>query len=373
MAAYVKELEELEIDSENSSECNTLETIKDPKNYTAAMKTPQADNWKTAIESELKSLRDNRTWIVVPRPEGIKPLQSQFIFKLKLAADGSIERYKARLVARGDQQIEGVNYQETFSPVMDMTTARIILAFGVLWGNPPRHGDIPVAYTRAAPEENLEIYLIPPKGMTFTEEEAKNGGTSPILKLTKNIYGLKLAGRLWNQMLHEKLQELGYKQSNVDNCLYYMHTNSALILVGVYVDDLLVTSNNAKLVENFFTEMKAFDVKDLGTVEHFLGMMVEHRTAHSYTLSQCVMIQNLIDKYGLTSSKPVGTPIADVIPAAEDTRMLSSTETSEFRTLAGALLWITRCTRPDIGFAVQDRQTHFALLEWDQESQVDSA
>ncbi len=175
----------------------------------------------------------------------MKPLSSRFVFKIKLDADEVIQRYKARLVAHGDQQIEGVNYQDTFSPVcMDMTTARIIFAFGIIWGNPPRQGDIPVAYTRASPEKDLEIYMYPPQGMKLTAEEAASGGDKPVLKLMNNIYGLKQAGRLWHQMLSEKLQEENYKQSSVDMCLYYKIMKTTIILVGIYVDDLLVTSND---------------------------------------------------------------------------------------------------------------------------------
>jgi hypothetical protein len=175
----------------------------------------------------VQSLWDNRTWIV------IKPVSSRFVFKLKLDADGVIERYKARLVARGDQQIEGVNYQDTFSPVMDMTTALVIFALGIIWGNPPRHGDITVAYTRASPEEDLEIYMYPPQGVKLTAEEAASGGDKPVLKLMKNIYGSKQAGRLWHQMLREKLQEQNYKQSSVDMCLYYKIMKTTIILVGI--------------------------------------------------------------------------------------------------------------------------------------------
>jgi hypothetical protein len=199
----------------------------------------------------------------------VKPLASRFVFKLKLDSRGAVERYKARLVARGDQQVKGVNYTYTFSPVMGMTTTRIIFAFGVLWSNPPRHGDIPVAHTRASPEENLEIYMYPPQGMTLKEEEARSGGNRPILKLMKNLYGLKQAGRLWHQMLDEKLRTLNYSQASVDMCLYYQTTKTTIILVAIYVDDLLVTSNNAKLVDEFFEQMKAFDVKDLGEAENF--------------------------------------------------------------------------------------------------------
>ena len=146
-------IETLDSDDGDKDEalCNVVVNCLDPPNYAAAMKTPQAEQWRIAIESELKSLRDNITWIVVEKQADVKPLTSLLVYKLKLDADGAIERYKARLVACGDQQIEGVNYQDTFSPVMDMTTARIIFAFGAIWGNPPRHGDIPVEYTRASP------------------------------------------------------------------------------------------------------------------------------------------------------------------------------------------------------------------------------
>jgi hypothetical protein len=151
------------------------------------MKIVAAEKVKLAIEDELKNLRDNRTWVVVEKPSDAKPLASRFVFKLKLNSDGAIERYKARFVARGDQQVEGINFKDTFSPVMDMATARIIFAFGVLWGNPPRHGYIPVAYTRASPEDNLETYMYPPLGMTLNAEKAASGGNRPVLKLMKNM------------------------------------------------------------------------------------------------------------------------------------------------------------------------------------------
>jgi hypothetical protein len=358
LSSFITTLEDE--DEEEETSCNAIDTSLDPPNYTAAMKTPAADQWNIAIDNELKSLRDNRTWIVVNKPANVKPLQSRFVFKLKLDADGAIERYKARLVARGDQQIEGVNYQDTFSPVMDMTTARIIFALGILWGNPPRHGDIPVAYTRASPEENLEIYMHPPQGMKFTAEESASGGNKPVLKLMKNIYGLKQAGRLWHPMLSAKLLELQYKQSSVDMCLYFKVNNTTNILVGVYVDDLLVTSNDAALIEEFFVQMKAFDVKDLGIAAKFLGIKVEFETPDGYTMSQQTMILALIEQFGMKHSKPVGTPIAEVIPSVEDQNLLQPAEASSYRTLAGALLWIARCTRPDISFAVHQmtRRTH---------------
>jgi hypothetical protein len=153
-------------------------------------------------------------------------------------------------------------------------------------------------------------------------------------------------------MLSEKLQELNYKQSSVEMCLYYKIMKTTIILVGIYVDDLLVTSNDAKKIHEFFEEMKTIDVKDLGAASKFLGIKIEHETPHSYIMSQRTMILNLIEQFGLKNAKPVGTPIAEVVLSAEDVNLLSAQETSLFRTMAGALLWIARCTRPDIAFAV---------------------
>jgi hypothetical protein len=196
--------------------------------------------------------------------------------------------------------------------------------------------------------------------MILTDEEAISGSNRPILKLIKNLYGLKQAGRLWHQMLDEKLRALKYSQSSVDMCLYYQKSNTIIILVGIYVDDLLVTSNYVKLIDEFFEEMKTFDVKDLGEAEKFLGIKIESETAHGYSMSQKTMIESLIDQFGLNNAKPVGTPIAEVVHAAEDMNPLNTSNASLFRTLAGALLWIARCTRPDIGFAVHHmtRKTH---------------
>ncbi len=109
-------------------------------------------------------------------------------------------------------------------------------------------------------------------------------------------------------MLDKKLRALNYCQSSVDMCLYYQTTKTTIILVGIYVDDLLVTSNYVKLVDEFFQEMKAFDVKALGEVEKFLGIKVESETSNGYKMSQKAMIDALVDQFGFKNSKPVGTP-----------------------------------------------------------------
>jgi hypothetical protein len=162
-------------------------------------------------------------------------------------------------------------------------------------------------------------------------------------------------------MLDDKLRSMKFKQSSVDACLYYKIIKNTTILVGVYVDDLLVTANDEESIEDFFKEMKAFDVKDLGIVGKFLGLKVEHETGNGYRLSQKAGIESLIKDFGMQDSKAVATPTTDAEASEEESSdLLSPQDATRFRTLAGGLLWITRCTRPDISFAVHKmtRRTH---------------
>ena len=156
--------------------------ITDPKTFAAAMKTPEAEKWQEAINEELKTLRADKTWVAVPKPANVRALHSKWVFKTKTDAQGKVERYKARLVACGNEQEEGVNYAQTFAPVLDMATARFILALGVIWGVPPRHGDIPSAYTKAKFTEEYEVHLQVPKGVQLTEEERISGGSHAVFK-----------------------------------------------------------------------------------------------------------------------------------------------------------------------------------------------
>jgi hypothetical protein len=169
------------------------------------MKTPHAKAWQDAVDLELDTLRTNCTWLAVDKPASAKPLHSKWVFKTKLDADGGIERFKARLVACGNEQQAGVNYNDTFAPVLDLTTARMILALSSIWQCQARHGDIPAAYTRAAIESDADIYMYPPNGMTLTQEERAAGGNSTVLKLQRSLYGLMQAGRLWNNLLYGQL------------------------------------------------------------------------------------------------------------------------------------------------------------------------
>lgn len=205
-------------------------------------------------------------------------------------ADGAIERYKARVVARGDEQLYGVDYTYTFSAVMEMVSGKVTLALSRMWGVPARHGDVPSAYVKADKKENLEILLHISHGMDIDAELMENLGVKDNrqldLRLKKGLYGLKKSGRLWNLMLHDILKPLGFSQSYTDSYLNIKEDIKGKTLVGIYVVDVLTTGTSVQKVDEFFNNMKVVELKDLGVVTKFLGIVFDYEAETSWVLDQ---------------------------------------------------------------------------------------
>ncbi|GMF64041.1 unnamed protein product [Phytophthora fragariaefolia] len=250
--------------------------IPDPRNYREAMRSEHADKWKVAMVEEIGALENNQTWELVKKPDRVKVLHSKWVYKNKKHADGSVKRYKGRLVACGNELSYGVDYTDTFSAVLTMTTGKVIFALALIWGVPARHGDVTNAYVKVDKEEDLQIYLYVPQGMEIGQTKLVELGAHHkrelVLRLKKSLYGLKQAGRLWNQLLHRVLTKLGYTQCYTDSCLYYKRDATGMTLVGVYVDDLLVTGTSEARVDEFFGQMVVLKLKSLGVVSKFLGI-----------------------------------------------------------------------------------------------------
>ena len=208
--------------------------------------------------------------------------------------------------------------------------------------------------------------------MTIGQEALKMVGAATkkevVLQLQKSLYGLKQAGRLWSQLLHARLLEAGFRQCISDICLYYQVECGQLVIVGVYVDDLLATGTDAAAVDRFFVKLGSLSIKDLGTVSKFLGMRVTIDNSAGYVLDQAEAIGELLREHGLEDANPTKAPIVadcyDLLP--DDSALLTETKVKgaptikTFQSLVGSLLWIARCTRPDIAFAVHKatRQNH---------------
>ncbi|POM64836.1 Integrase catalytic core protein [Phytophthora palmivora] len=335
--------------------------------------------WEKAMVDELRALEENGVCEVVRPPKGVCVLHTKWVYKTKLDAEGLIERLKGRLVACRNEQTFGVNYSVTFAAVIDMTSVKVIFVLARKWRVSAKHGDVLNAYVKADKEEDLRIYIKVPQGMKISEEILKKLGVEKdaevALELKKALYRLKQAGRLWSKLLHSKLVDIGFHQSHVDMCVYYRYKTGVLIVVGVYVDDLLVTGTQQHAVNVFFEELKSLDIKDLGCARKFLGMRLEYCEDDGYDLDQEVTIDELPQAYGLEKAHAVRAPIGEYWNEAQDTssEMLpidgraGAVTVRTFQSIVGSLLWMARCTRPDIAFAVHKatRRTHApTVADW---------
>ncbi|GMF17717.1 unnamed protein product [Phytophthora fragariaefolia] len=362
--------------------------VADSKNYGEAMKSPLKSEWTTAMVEKLKVLEEDGVRTVELPPVGSHVLHTKWVFKAKTDADGAIETFQCppgglrhRAVVRHRLQPH-VRCSHEAEHRQGDPGVRAVLVCAC------QHGDIPNAYVKAKKEQHLEIYLAIPKGMIVPDEVLRACGVSSYkkfaLRLKRSRYGLKQAGRLWSQLLHAKLVELGFTRYITDMCLYNKPDCNNMTIVGVYVNDRLVTASTPDLGEDFvvamnilstpdlgegfFVAMIILSIKDLGKVNKFLGMRVHRDEADGYSLYQQAAIEELLEQFGLADANGVKTPIGEESNDAEphELQLLPSIATNSkpmirgFRALVGSLLCIARCTRPDISFAVHKaiRHTH---------------
>ncbi|CAI7916839.1 unnamed protein product [Closterium sp. NIES-54] len=219
-----------------------------------------------AMESELKSIEENGTWELVELPEGRNAITSKWLFKIKSDADGKIERYKSRLVAKGYQQKEMVDYKELFAPVVKATTLRTLLAGAAIKGWVVKEMDVTTAFLNGVLEE--EIFMAQPEGF--------DDGSGRVLRLKKALYGLKRAPRQWYLKLRGVLEEIGFTPSTADHSLFMLGEGEQRSFMVVYVDDILIFSPSSDLVKEVMLKVQdKFKCKALGDVSFYLGLHIE--------------------------------------------------------------------------------------------------
>jgi hypothetical protein len=188
------------------------------------------------MNNEIQALHRNKTWHLIPPPQGKNLIDCKWVYKVKRKSDGSIDRHKARLVAKGFKQRYGIDYEDTFSPVVKAATIRLILSIAVSRGWSLRQLDVQNAFLHGILEE--EVYMRQPPGYVDT--------TKPhwVCKLDKALYGLKQAPRVWYARLCAKLASLGFLPSKGDTSLFFYHRGQHTIFVLVYVDDIIMASSS---------------------------------------------------------------------------------------------------------------------------------
>jgi histone deacetylase 1/2 len=310
---------------------NDLEAIKDK-------------NWKMAMESEYDALVKNKTWHLVPPQRGKNIIGCKWVYKIKRKADGTLDRYKARLVAKGFKQRYGIDYEDTFSPVVKAATIRIILSLAVSKGWSLRQLDVQNAFLHGYLEE--EVYMLQPPGF----EDPANPHF--VCKLDKALYGLKQAPRAWFSRLSKKLVDLGFQGSKADTSLFFSNKGGIIIFVLVYVDDIIVASSSERATTALLQDLKGeFALKDLGDLHYFLGIEV-NKVQNGIVLSQEKYATDLLKKVGMSDCKPACTPmsVSEKLSLHEGS-LLGPDDATQYRSIVGALQYLT-LTRPDIAFSV---------------------
>jgi len=233
--------------------------------------------WDKAMDEEMAALDANRTWELVPLREGKKAIGCKWVYKVKHNSDGSISRYKARLIAKGYAQTHGIDYEETFAPVAKMATVRVVITVAASKGWLLHQMDVKNAFLHGELQE--EVYLDQPLGYEDISHP------NYVCKLCKALYGLKQAPRAWHDKIAESLVTIGFRMSDADHSLYVRKSDEGIVVITIYVDDLIVGGDNEKEVEHVKRLLKQkFDMKDLGELKFFLGIEVI-RTAEGIWLS----------------------------------------------------------------------------------------
>lgn len=210
-----------------------------PLSFKEAMESEEAFQWIDAINSELKAHRENRTWSLVERKPGMKIIDSKWVFKLMKDEKGNVHRFKARLCARGFMQQQGVDFTETFAPVVRYDSLRTLLAVVASEDLELAQFDVQTAFLHGELEE--EIYMAVPEGLG-AKELSDSAKKDVVCRLQKSLYGLKQAPRCWNKKFSAFLKEFNFKEIKTDKCIFVGSVKKSVVYLALYVDDGLIAA-----------------------------------------------------------------------------------------------------------------------------------
>lgn len=325
------------------SDGTALLATGEPCSYSAAINSNQREFWKSAMEEEYKSLIANGTWVLV-NSSNQKLVDNRWVFKIKYDVDGKVDRHKARLVARGFTQIYGVDYWETFSPVVRMESVRLIFAIAASRNLRIQQFDIKTAFLNGDLEE--EIYMRQPEGF--------DDGSGRVCKLKKSLYGLKQASRCWNVAFVNCLLEFGLRQCKSDPCVF-IGSGDGMLILGIYVDDGILAAESEKDVSQLMAKLTGRFEMSACKFGLFLGMEVKRLDSGDIQISQRSYSEKVLERFGMSEAHPVGTPTIGA-----DGPVVAAEEVIKFpyRAAVGSLLYLAVVSRPDLSFAVGMASRH---------------
>ena len=353
-----------------SHEWVTITEQGEPESYQEAIEKEKKNEWLKAMQEEMKSLHENQTYDIVKLPKGKKVLKNKWIFKVK--NDGKNLRYKARLVVKGFGQRKGVDFDEIFSPVVKMSSIRVVLGMAASLNLEVEQLDVKTAFLHGDLEE--EIYMEQPEGFETKEKEHY------VCKLKKSLYGLKQAPRQWYYKFDSFMANHGYSKTTSDHCVFVKKFKDGnFIILLLYVDDMLVVGQDSSKIKELKLELsKSFAMKDLGPTKQILGMkIVRDREKGQIWLSQESYIEKVLERFNMHKAKPVGSPFANHFKLSSKQCPTSEKDKEEMKKVpyasaVGSLMYAMVCTRPDIAHAVgvvsrflsNPGKEHWAAVKW---------
>ncbi|GJW27013.1 retrovirus-related pol polyprotein from transposon TNT 1-94 [Tanacetum coccineum] len=314
-------------------------TSVEPKNYKDAL--TQAC-WIEAMQEELHEFERLEVWELVPPPDKAFVITLKWIYKVKLDELGGILKNKARLVARGYRQEEGIDFEESFAPVARLEAIRIFLAFAAHMNMVIYQMDVKTAFLNGNLRE--EVYVSQPDG--FVDPDKPNY----VYKLKKALYGLKQAPRAWYDMLSSFLISNDFSKGSVDPTLFIRREGKELLLVQIYVDDIIFAASTPELCDLFAKIMcSKFKMSMMGKISFFLGLQIS-QSPRGIFINQSKYALESLKKYGFESCDPVDTPMVEKSKLDED-KEGKAVDPSHYRGMIGTLLYLT-ASRPDLQFAI---------------------
>lgn len=325
----------------------------DPRNRKEAMASAIALQWKSAEEEEIKSILSNKTWTLVECPPNRHPpLGVRWVYKTKYDESGNFERCKARLVAKGYAQRSGVDYHETFAPVVRFSSVRAILALGAHYDLEIHQMDVKTAFLNGNLGDD-HVYMAQPEGYEVPGKEHL------VCKLQKSLYGLKQAGRAWYERIDTELKRMKFTPLKSEPCIYVNINDNIVTVISLYVDDLLILSNSIQSVNEIKQQLsQLFDMKDLGEARFILGIKIERdRKNKTLSISQSEYIRNVAKRLNL--SQPRGHTTTPMNPGIKLMKMKiddidnkqQPVDVKQYQMVIGSVLYAMLGTRPDIAFA----------------------
>ena len=335
------------------TQCVDVLLVEDgePITFQEATTGPDSQKWLEAMRSEMDSMYVNKVWTLVDPPESVRPIGCKWVFKKKTDMGGNVVAYKGRLVAKGFRQVEGVDYDETFSPVAMIKSIRILLAIAAYYDYEIWQMDVKTAFLNGNLQE--DVYMTQPEGFVDPDNAGK------VCKLQRSIYGLKQASRSWNIRFDQTVKAFGFVKNEDDPCVYKKLSGSNVVFLVLYVDDILIIGKDIALLQDVKAWLsRSFSMKDLGEASYILGIKIyRDRSRKMLGLSQSTYIDKVLERFKMDNAKKGFVPMQTGIHLSKAQSPVSKADRDRmsrvpYASAIGSIMYAMICTRPDVSYAL---------------------